>query len=49
MRALWFSAPIWLGSFAVLVSHSTVPRFDRIMILSFLLFLAVVVAILRFG
>ena len=48
MHALWFSAPIWLGSLAVFASHSTMPLFDRIVIISFLLLLVAIAAILRF-
>jgi hypothetical protein len=49
MRALWILAPILLVSFAVLVSYSTMPKFDRVLIISFLLLIAVVIYILRFG
>lgn len=49
MRALWFSAPVLLGSFAVLASKSTMPYFDRIVFISFSLLLVTVIAILRFA
>jgi hypothetical protein len=49
MRALWISTPILLASFAVLVSYSTMPKFERIAIIAFCLLLAAIVYILRFG
>jgi hypothetical protein len=49
MRALWFSTPILCSSLAVLVSYATMPVFDRVVIMAFLLLLAVVVYILQFG
>jgi hypothetical protein len=49
MLTLWFSSPVWLGSLAVIASRSTMPVFDRIVIISFMLLLAVIVGILRFG